>query len=142
MDGRGVLGYISISKLRAKIRNTHDDRTAHLSRGENLWGSATCEGIVETGLSRGNPAAGVPPAMMKALWHIEGDLHTLQPIPVHPSERPQDDEETLPNDVTFAPETRVRCDPWNMLPPQAGAEHVAPPKPGGQTQAEELIGTP
>ena len=84
-----------------------------------------------------------PSAAIKALWHIEGDLHTLQPIPVHPSEHPQDDEETLPNDVAFAPETitRVRCDPWDMLPPQAGAEHVAPPKPGGQTQAEELIGT-
>lgn len=88
------------------------------------------------------PLVVFPPTATKELWQIVGDLHTLQPIPVHPSEHPQDDDETLPNDVADAPETRERCDPWNMLPPQAGAEQVAPPKPGGQAQAEELMGTP
>ena len=94
------------------------------------------------GCSEVTPLLVFPPAATKALWHIEGDVHTLQPVPVHPSEHPQDDEETLPNDVADALETRERCDPWNMLPPQAGAEQVAPPKPGGQAQAEELMGTP
>jgi hypothetical protein len=83
-----------------------------------------------------------PPAATKELWHIVGALQTLQPVPVHPSEQAQDDEEALPNDVAEALETRGRCVPWNMLPPQAGAEHVAPPNPGGHVQAEELTGTP
>ena len=88
------------------------------------------------------PLVVFPPAATNELWHIVGALHTLQPVPVHPSEHAHDGEETLPNDVALAPETRVRCFPWNMSPPQAGAEHVAPPNPGGQAQAEELIGTP
>lgn len=83
-----------------------------------------------------------PPAATNELWHIVGALHTLQPVPAHPLEHAHDEEETLPNDVAEAPEMRGRCVPWSMLPPQAGAEHVAPPNPGGHEHAEELIGTP
>ncbi len=83
-----------------------------------------------------------PPAATNELWHTVGAWQTLQPVPVQPSGHAHADAETLPNDVADAPETRERCVPWNMLPPQAGAEHVPPPNPGGHAQEEELTGTP
>ncbi len=80
------------------------------------------------------------PAATKELWHTVEAWHTLHPVPVQPSEH--EHVETLPNDVAEALEMRGRWVPWNMLPPHAGAEHVAPPNPGGHAQEEELLGTP
>ena len=88
------------------------------------------------------PLLVLPPAAMNELWHTVGAWHTLQPVPVHPLGQAHAGTETLPNDVAEAPDTRERWAPWNMSPPQAGAEQVAPPNPGGHAHAEELTGKP
>jgi hypothetical protein len=84
----------------------------------------------------------VLPAAVKALWHTVEDWHTLHPVPVHPEGHAHAEPETFPNEVADAPETSGRWSAWNMSPPHAGAEHVAPPKPGGHAHADELIGEP
>jgi hypothetical protein len=84
----------------------------------------------------------LPPAALYAFWHTVEPWHTLHPVPVHPSWHAHAEEETFPNDVADAPETSGRCSAWKMLPPHAGAEHVAPPKPGGHAHADELAGEP
>ena len=84
----------------------------------------------------------LPPAAKNALWQTVEVLHTLHPVPVHPAGHAHAEDETFPNEVAVAPETRGRCRAWNMLPPHAGAEQVAPPKPGGHAHADELRGEP
>lgn len=87
-------------------------------------------------------SAVLPPLAVNALWQTVEDWHTLHPVPVHPVGHAHEDVETFPNDVADAPETSGRCPAWNMFPPHAGAEHVAPPKPGGHVHADELMGEP
>jgi hypothetical protein len=84
----------------------------------------------------------LPPLAVNALWQTVEDWHTLHPVPVHPAGQAHEDEERFPNEVADAPETSGRCAAWNMFPPHAGAEHVAPPKPGGHAQADALMGEP
>lgn len=84
----------------------------------------------------------LPATAVNALWHTVEAWHTLHPVPVHPEGHAHAEAETFPNEVAVAPETSGRCSSWNMLPPHAGAEHVAPPKPGGHAHADELIGEP
>ena len=86
--------------------------------------------------------AALPLAASNELWHTVATWHTLHPVPDHPAGHAHADVETLPNEVADASGTNGRCAAWKMLPPQAGAEQVGPPKPGGQAQAEELMGTP
>lgn len=66
----------------------------------------------------------------KPFWQAAVVWQTLQPVPIHPLLQEQ------PAAVKFAryPEeaTRGRCEPWNIVPPQPGCEHVAPPNPTGQ----------
>ena len=84
----------------------------------------------------------LPPTAVNALWQTVEDWHTLHPVPAHPAGHAHEDEETFPNEVADALETSGRCVAWNMFPPHAGAEHVAPPKPGGHVHAGELVGEP
>lgn len=64
-------------------------------------------------------------------WHACALWQTLQPVPVQPSSHAQ--VVKLANGVPLASE---RLEPWKRVPPHAGCEHVAPPKPGGQAQVE------
>jgi hypothetical protein len=83
-----------------------------------------------------------PPAALNAFWHTVEPWHTLHPVPVHPAGHAHVEEETFPNDDEDAPETSGRWSAWKIFPPHAGAEHVAPPKPGGHVHADELTGVP
>ena len=68
-----------------------------------------------------------PVMLAKPDWHAFAVWQTLHPVPVQPSSHEQE--------VKFAngdPLASSRSEPWKMLPPHAGCEHVDPPKPGGQ----------
>lgn len=67
-----------------------------------------------------------PVMLAKPDWHALAVWQTLHPVPVQPSSHEQE--------VKFAngdPLASGRPEPWKMLPPHAGCEHVDPPKPGG-----------
>ena len=87
----------------------------------------------------------VPPAAENALWQTPGAWHTLHPVPAHPlSHEAHFAAVRLPKPGALAVAfgTSARCGPWKMLPAQAGAEQVGPPKPGGHAHALALSGTP
>ena len=73
----------------------------------------------------------VPATLAKPDWHAFTVWQTLQPVPVQPSSQEQPEDVKLAKGDPFAKE---RPEPWKMVPPQAGWEHVEPPKPGGQAQ--------
>jgi hypothetical protein len=137
----GIL-HIAASALKAREEGGLRTRTAQLispaaqTRGEVLHVRVvlSCCGSVVMLV--------FPPAAVNALWHTVEAWHTLHPVPVHPEGHAHAEPETFPNEVAVAPETSGRCSAWNMLPPHAGAEHVGPPKPGGQAHADELMGDP